>query len=387
MKEILNTLCCNRLMLISSMFDNIVALKIVALMVLGASGLAPTVAQNVYSIEPFPADVDFAQPVLKKKIAPRYPQKGARDGTAGYVEISLMVDQQGEPYELIVERSSHAMFEGPSLVAVEEFVFTPASIDQKSVDGRVSVAVRFEMEGQYTSIARSHIKQLQKINDRIANNPADQQEIESLIAKVEKLVNDKRITWCGRAHAYFAMQQLTNITGEADKELSALQFLQGVDMRSDVIGEALYEETFSCFSESMDRDIDVVLVSLLFEQGDAASAFREIAHYDKPNMQTLKESLINSLDPYYLQLEQPAEINSSHTVSTRGYTLIEVMGRNLAIQNIGGTLESAKLRCDAGFMQVEFAESTEIEIPPAFGRCQVQVIGEAGTQFELNEQR
>lgn len=51
-------------------------------------------------------------------VVPKYPPDARRDRIEGEVEVCFNVDRQGRPYRIAVRRSTHRVFEKPSIRAV-----------------------------------------------------------------------------------------------------------------------------------------------------------------------------------------------------------------------------------------------------------------------------
>ena len=77
-----------------------------------------------------PADAD--EPVVSADervplhtIVPKYPPDARRDRIEGEVEVCFNVDRQGRPIRIAVRRSTHRVFEKPSIRAVRASRYQP----------------------------------------------------------------------------------------------------------------------------------------------------------------------------------------------------------------------------------------------------------------------
>ena len=323
----------------------------------------------------------FIKPEILKYARPVYPLEAHRDESAALVEVAFMVDSDGKPYELTVVQSNDSVFNDAALQAVRKYKFNPASLDSNAVDSRFTMGLLFMMDGQYNYVPKSDARRLKKIQKRISSDNADQNAIEK---DIFWLIHKKSTTYCGEAHAYFALQQLAQSVQNTELEITALRALRYYAPYRDQSSKS--DDRWHCFVEPLNQSILIRLLTLLFTQERHAEAFRILVDLDNQNSQSRSQLLIESMPQHFFDMSQLAPSSKQFEIAGSGFQFIEVLGRKLELQQKDeGDLESAKLRCDAGFMQVELTESTEIEIPPAFGRCQVQVIGEAGTRFELTE--
>ena len=58
-------------------------------------------------------------------VVPKYPPDARRDGIEGEVEVCFNVDRQGRPIRIAVRRSTHRVFEKPSIRAVRASRYQP----------------------------------------------------------------------------------------------------------------------------------------------------------------------------------------------------------------------------------------------------------------------
>ena len=70
-------------------------------------------------------------------------------------------------------------------------------------------------------------------------------------------------------------------------------------------------------------------------------------------------------------------------IHERGHTALDLFESRFSFSDIKGQLSEIKLRCRNKFQQLDFNADAEYEIPKSWGHCQLQVIGEAGTEFVL----
>lgn len=92
--------------------------------------LAPAIAG---SAEPQQARVIDSKTdrVPEQTVVPVYPKKARRDRIEGEVQVCFEVDRSGRPRRVAVRRSSHRIFERPSLRAVKASTFRPLDDDKE----------------------------------------------------------------------------------------------------------------------------------------------------------------------------------------------------------------------------------------------------------------
>ena len=84
-------------------------------------------------------------PRTRFQASPLYPFQAKREGTSGEVLVDFMVDEQGRVVEPRVVKSSHPMFDEPTLRAVAKWQFEPGRRDGRIVKFRMTVPVLFNL--------------------------------------------------------------------------------------------------------------------------------------------------------------------------------------------------------------------------------------------------
>ena len=96
-------------------------------------------AEGVY------AKVD-QNPTPLKTPEPKYPVSLRREGVAGLVSVSCVIDENGKVISAKATKSTRSEFEQPALDAIHNWVFKPATKDGKPVKVRVTIPFRFNLE-------------------------------------------------------------------------------------------------------------------------------------------------------------------------------------------------------------------------------------------------
>jgi len=85
------------------------------------------------------------EPQLVKKVKPVYPELARRAGLEGVVWLKIWIDQQGRPKKIVVLKSASEVFDQAAVAAAEQFVFTPAMMQNSPVDVWVVLPFRFTL--------------------------------------------------------------------------------------------------------------------------------------------------------------------------------------------------------------------------------------------------
>jgi protein TonB len=93
------------------------------------------------------ARAEFNPPVAVRTVAPVYPESMRRDHVSGIVLVNCEVDVHGDVAEPKIEKASDPAFEEPALAALRRWKFKPAQRDGAPVSTRVSIPIKFLLEG------------------------------------------------------------------------------------------------------------------------------------------------------------------------------------------------------------------------------------------------
>jgi protein TonB len=115
---------------------------------LGESGAGVQIQQDIKIDEDVPP-ADFVpvekEPVVIKKVEPKYPDLAMRAGLEGKVWVKIWVDKEGKPRQVVVLKSDAEIFNEPAVEAAKQFLFTPAYMNNGPVAVWVSVPFKFKL--------------------------------------------------------------------------------------------------------------------------------------------------------------------------------------------------------------------------------------------------
>lgn len=85
------------------------------------------------------------EPVVVKKVEPKYPELAMRAGLEGKVWVKIWVDKEGKPKQVVVLKSDAEIFNEAAVDAAKQFLFTPAYMNNGPVSVWVSVPFKFKL--------------------------------------------------------------------------------------------------------------------------------------------------------------------------------------------------------------------------------------------------
>jgi protein TonB len=88
------------------------------------------------------------EPVIIKRVEPKYPEMAIRAGLEGRVWVKIWVDKEGKVRQVVVQKSDAEIFNEPAVEAAKQFVFTPAYMNNGPVSVWVSVPFKFYLQNK-----------------------------------------------------------------------------------------------------------------------------------------------------------------------------------------------------------------------------------------------
>jgi len=114
-----------------------------------ATGAGEVAVQQDIKIDDDAPPADFVavekEPVVVKKVEPKYPELAMRAGLEGKVWVKIWVDKEGKAKQVVILKSDAEIFNEPAIDAAKQFVFTPAYMNNGPVSVWVSVPFKFRL--------------------------------------------------------------------------------------------------------------------------------------------------------------------------------------------------------------------------------------------------
>jgi protein TonB len=112
-----------------------------------ATGTGDMAVEQDIKIDEPPADFVAVEkePVIVKRIEPKYPELAVRAGLEGKVWVKIWVDKEGKVKQVIKIKSDAEIFDEPAIEAAKQFVFTPAYMNNGPVAVWVSQQFKFRL--------------------------------------------------------------------------------------------------------------------------------------------------------------------------------------------------------------------------------------------------
>lgn len=316
-----------------------------------------------------------AKPIERKP--PRYPVQARQTGTEGWVLVSFIVDVDGSVKDIeILDTSIENYFEKPSLRAIEQWTYEPATIDGQPVpQAKTEVRLLFIFEGSNGGV-RPHFNRRYKQ----AVTAIQEEDFETAEALIEELEEKKK--------------RLIAEVGYLDVLKGTYWLAKGVEWKA----LRFYERALTIADNFPETNTYRNLLHQSFVLSVRQNyLLRAIRHYNrmvevggdlKPDdpVRQMAERIQIFLDgdtPFATQVKifEPC----STCQEGRPFGSHSLYRNRFAITEIDGRIGELKLLC--GFQNVTLAFEPDMmwNIEADWGQCDVHIYGDAGTTFKLVE--
>jgi len=297
---------------------------------------------------------------------PRYPAEEARNFTEGWVQVSMMVDPSGKPFEVSVEASSgNKDFEEEAVRAVKGATYFPGRLNGVPIDSATKYKVIFRSTVPSTGASGNfvrHYKQLQmavEAKDKAAADAA----MKGL--EVRNLYED---AYFGLASYFYAHEW-----GDEDQQLAGLRRAIAYEHQSPYLSKIQFQ---SALVQCLALEV-------------------KMHHYAEAqvlwgSLQTsgIEPAVLEKIGPMMLQLDHIRISDSAYDVSGSmpgGTWELDLYKQNFRFQVSEGHISYVKLRCSKGYVGFAFDPALQYKVETKYGKCTMELDGDPGTEFTLTQ--
>lgn len=112
----------------------------------GAVSTAAADAEHVRQPVRYDPDAGMTAPKIIHKVNPVYPEEAKKNGTQGTVVCETLIDDHGEVVDVKVVETPDEVFNQPTIDAIGQWKFEPATKDGKPVDVIYTLTVKYALE-------------------------------------------------------------------------------------------------------------------------------------------------------------------------------------------------------------------------------------------------
>ncbi|MCU7554740.1 energy transducer TonB [Alteromonas sp. ASW11-19] len=305
---------------------------------------------------------------------PRYPRQAAQHGQEGWVQMSYVIDEEGNVLDAVVEDYvGNTLFKRSALRALKQWKFTPAMQDGKPtqqchqkvqfdfyIDGargasRQFVAAYKDIEAliRTDNLAEAE-KGLQTLHERTDSNRYENAWLYSLDAMLAKKLNDGR------------------------RELKSLRRAVA-SARSHDEKHATFDSNYTAFMYQR----QFVLHTRFLQLADALAAAEKLAAME--GQADHLAAIQPAIDKIHAYIASADNIFVPLALDESGVEFHALSRNQFAFADILGQLDTVEVRCETQREIFTVAEAHIWTIPESWGACRVLVAGQAGAAFNLVE--
>lgn len=291
-------------------------------------------------------------------------------GEEGWVIVNFMVDEEGQAFEpMVVDSMGDDQFIDAALTALDDSTFSPASVSGMPITSSKTLRYTFVLEGHEDGARPAFVSRLSRLTRFINDDEQD-----SARAELERLEEDG-------AHSLYEDAYL-NLA----RYYYAVRYGSPVDQMT-FLGRALFFDDADSYETYLPENAALKLWPQLFVLqaqnrwfAEALDTYEIIAHIGADDAEA-------ALADAASHIRELAADDTSYAVSARtnpsGSWSIVLFKDEFYLTNLEANIGELKLRCDQRYVFFDFEADTQYKIPPQFGRCELEVLGDANAGFDL----
>jgi TonB family protein len=332
------------------------------LALLSTAAIAQTSAQNPDGSAP---GEQIQTEVLVEPEFVKKPAVSAVGDGEGWVELGLMVDPAGKPFEVtVIASSGNKLLDQQVVASMERATYKPALLNGQPVES----ATTFDLARSRSDVLgprRDFIYAYKDLQKAIEAKDRPKADAAMKLLEIQNLYEDAYFGLATYAYAREwgdETQQLAGLDRATAHDFQSI-YLPREQSRTVKLATLLLDVHLRHYSEAMD------LWPIVLKSGiDAAT--------------------IEKLTPIMHQVDQVRVLHQSYDLSgsmPEGSWHIGLYEGNFRIVVGHGHISQVKLRCSKGFVRFAFDPEIEYKVAHKDGNCDMEVDGDPGTAFTLTQ--
>jgi TonB family protein len=342
---------------------------------LAASAQAPAVPSVVSTDLYVPAE-----PL--ERTGPEYPKAALSKGRQGWAKASFVISTEGKVIEAMIEESSHHDFDAPTLRAVENWQYQPATLNGKPVEqSMVETTIRYQIDDVDAGGAGPQFVKRYRATQSliVAKNFAEAaKSLQSLEQGAINLYQDAWLWWL----KYVYLEAM----GGADPQVLMEALRKALGSTETKYDNVLEPDVFVLASQRL-----YVLSVRSNDFGDALSTLERLKASEPAQGSKLYKDVVARLEPTNQEIlsvvASPQVLRQEARVDAHNYWVHRMLRRSFSFGEVkNGQLDVVDLRCTrANRRLVSVPEDAVLKLPASWGDCRVYIKGEPGTTFSYEE--
>lgn len=303
-------------------------------------------------------------------VAPTFPGGPSQTGDEGWVIVNFMIDEAGRPFEpMVVDAMGDSEFVDAALEALDASTFAPATLSGTPIVSSKTMRYVFVLDGAGNGARPDFVAKYRRFTRSVDADDQDgaRTELDRLVdGGARSLYED---AFLNLAKFYYATRY-----GTPEEQMSHL-------------GRALFFKRDGDFETYLPKEQTFALWPQLFVLQVRNKRFAEaLATYEIIDAIGADEAAAPLADAVK-QLRALASDDSAYSIPARtdenGSFGIRLFKDEFYLDGVESNIDEIKLRCAQRYVFFEFEAGTKYRVPPGFGQCELEVLGDAGTGFEL----
>ena len=319
----------------------------------------------ITSIEP-------AEPILR--VDPKYPTRAAMRGGEGWVEISYVVDIDGNVQDPIVDDfGGHKDFKQAAVKALKKWQFSPALQNGQATE-QCHQNIRFDfIMGDQSGASKKFIREY-----KIARALLEKNDLAEAAMKIDELhefehPNRYENSWIWNIDARLAKE-----LGQQQRELNSINRSIASSSRQSKKYRTFDDRYFVYLYERKFK-LEVVFT----QYANALNTFETIKKL--PSSEKLQEGIKGYVDTVNTIIASQDSIVVKTNITKNGHRFHLLTRNAFGFEDVQGQLDTVEVRCEGKREKYSVAQEHIWKIPESWGICRVFVSGEPGTTFNLVE--
>lgn len=317
---------------------------------------------------------NFERATRIKTVSADYPYGQARENSSGVVQLIFMVDKEGKPFEIMIANSSLPAFSNAAIYAVRKWEFSTATLKGEPVESKQRLRYKFQITQQKQGASPSFTKYYRRLMEELRESEPNREVATKYIKKMNKasIRNLYALTYAGLAWFEYSKKFGT----DAD-QISALKDIVLFDVEEEKEQRVLSDNaTFTV--------MDTLLKLLL--NNNRYSEYLNYYEIFKPMDPKINETFSGTVDKVKKLQTGTQAFSQKLEIGELGFTHLDLFKRIFYFETKLGKITELKLRCDTNYAKFTHNDKTDYQIPASWGNCNVQVIGEPGSEAQLIQQ-
>ena len=295
--------------------------------------------------------------------AQTYPTESG-ERSEGWAAISMMVDTKGRPYEVtVVDSNGNRVLDDAAIKTIQSCQYKPATSSGQPIDSSVNTSVTFRL-AEKPGASKKFAATFTALKAAIGSK--DKEGANAILADL------RTRTLYEEAYANLARYQFYRQWGSEAQQLDALRNAVG---RGDYLSGDVKKLALTALLQLEIR------TNNLENAMDAWNKLKKLPldQLERDEMQVRMDRVdaVRTGDmPFEIAGEIPRRLSWTVRLSRRKFDVVV----------LDGHVDQLKLRCKKQYVAFRFDPALRYSVAPTAGICDLEVLGDEGTKFDLVQQ-